>query len=95
MDSRLQVSQFLVYPNPCDEQLFVDYLIPESGKIIIRMINMLGQSIDIMTAMQSPGKHHTSLDLSGFNQGVYYLEFEYSIEQGKTVICRKVLVTHM
>ena len=95
VDSRLQVSQFLVYPNPCDEQLFVDYLIPESGKIIIRMINMLGQSIDIMTAMQSPGKHHTSLDLSGFNQGVYYLEFEYSIEQGKTVICRKVLVTHM
>lgn len=75
------------YPNPCNSETTVPYLIFEPGEVQVSLYNILGQEIDrsLMFPVLS-GKHLYQLKFNNYATGVYFIRFEmHNKRKGKIV----------
>ena len=65
------------YPNPFNNTTLIDYYLPESAKVTLRVYNMLGQNVHtIVNEFQSEGKYTVTFNASGFGNGIYIYKIE-------------------
>ncbi|WP_421764814.1 M64 family metallopeptidase [Ekhidna sp.] len=66
-----------VFPNPTSDQLKIEYELQRPSNIQLSLINMNGQLIKtIYLENRHSGKQKAEIDLSQYDQGVYFLKFE-------------------
>ncbi len=82
-----------IYPNPAGASLEADMDIPFAGRLTIRMINVVGQTVRLLEEDAIPaGAQHRTIDLSGLANGTYSLQAELQTSSGRMLECVKVLV---
>ena len=60
------------YPNPFNPSTTIEYQIPQSGLVTLKIYNMLGQEVKtLLYAQQSKGKYTVVFDASSLASGVY------------------------
>lgn len=69
----LSTSGTSVMPNPVSNECELIFNMVESGNVSIEVFNSLGQSQGVIyNALQTPGVHAISFDVSGYTPGAYY-----------------------
>jgi len=69
------------YPNPFNPSTTISFSIPESGKVLLRIVNILGETVEILTNQEFPkGKHQITFNAGGLASGVYIVSLETSIQ---------------
>jgi photosystem II stability/assembly factor-like uncharacterized protein len=62
------------YPNPFNNQTKILYALPVSGKVHIKVYNILGQEIySFVSEFQSKGNHALEFNSSGLASGIYFI----------------------
>lgn len=77
-----------VYPNPVSDNLFLDFSMPESGNITVRLMDMTGKTVLVDAFEAALGQNKHFVNVSGLRAGMYLLQIE--TKTGK--IIQKVLV---
>jgi serine protease len=78
------------YPNPSSGITTIDITMAQSGRMELKLYNMIGQDITtIATGDYSSGSHRFNLDVSKLNSGVYY----YQLVCGDTKLVQKLMVS--
>lgn len=65
---------FVAYPNPAVSSVDLSLDNNYKGEVVIRILDVTGQTLLIENIMKSEGKLHSQLDISGFGAGIYFLE---------------------
>ncbi len=80
------------YPNPFNPETTIDYILPISGKVSLKIYNLLGQVVaTVVDDIQDAGSYRVRLDrqvLGGFSSGVYF----YQLHAGEFVQAKKMLL---
>lgn len=88
-ENAVAINSLKVYPNPIENLTTLDFVIAESGNVLIQLIN--GQGQVIRTLLESNemtlGQHQLELSLQDLPKGVYFLQFLV----GKTQLHEKVV----
>ena len=77
------------YPNPFNPTTTIEFYLPVSGKVILKIYNTLAEEIiTLLSASLPSGSHSVKWDASGLASGVYF----YRLEAGEYVKIRKMVV---
>jgi len=77
------------YPNPFNPSTTIQFSIPKSGLITLKVFNALGQDVsELVSRNLDAGTYTSEWNASGFASGVYY----YRLETGSFVGTRKVVL---
>jgi len=63
-----------LYPNPANDKLTVNLISNTSGKLYIRLVNMVGQTLSYEDITIFNGAINHSLDISEIKNGIYSVE---------------------
>jgi len=70
------------YPNPFNPSTIIDFSIPKSEFVSLKIYNMLGQEVTTLVSDKlSAGRHTYSWNASEFSSGVYYYVFKVGSNQ--------------
>jgi len=85
--SDFQLSQN--YPNPFNPTTRIEYSIPLTGRVSLRVYNSLGQEVTVLfDGMQSVGKYVATFDGAGLPSGVYF----YRLQSGVVTLTQKLVL---
>ncbi len=77
------------YPNPFNPSTTISYAIPNSGNVVLKIYNVLGQELrTLINQFQSAGTHKVSFDASRLSSGVYF----YSIQADNFTKVKKMVL---
>ena len=77
------------YPNPFNPRTNIQFSIPKTAFIRLKIFNLLGQEVDIIVSgMLEKGTHQFIWDASQFASGVYF----YRLETDQRIISTKTLI---
>ncbi|MDD3875883.1 MAG: choice-of-anchor J domain-containing protein [Bacteroidales bacterium] len=76
-------------PNPANGNTMVSYSIPESGRVVFEIVNVIGQSIYKIEKDQTNGNHFIEIDANKLADGIYY----YTLNFGDQKLTRKLVVS--
>jgi hypothetical protein len=77
------------YPNPFNPSTTIQYQMPESGLVTLKIYDVLGREIiTLVNEELSAGKHEADFDASGFNSGVYF----YRLQAGSFIETKKMVL---
>lgn len=77
------------YPNPFNPSTQINYSVPRSGFITLKVYNLLGQDVaTLFSGMQKPGNYIAIFDASRLTSGVYF----YRLEAGGVTITKKLMM---
>jgi len=81
---------FNVYPNPVNTNATIDYTLASSGKVEIKLTDVVGQVVAVLENGVKPvGNHKVQLNASKLNaKGVYFV----TLQAGNIVQTRKIVV---
>tara|TARA_B100000809_G_scaffold49858_1_gene44828 strand:+ start:4533 stop:7361 length:2829 start_codon:yes stop_codon:yes gene_type:complete len=81
---------FHIFPNPSDEEIFVNFMLSNSAVVSITLINSNGQIVSQRISNQklNPGSHNIEVDVCTLKPGVYFARLK--IED--TVFTRKIVI---
>ena len=82
------VSYFNMFPNPVNDLLNVEFILPEAQKIELSILNLTGSVIYSEALGEVKGRNTLSIDVSGFTQGVYLLR----LVGDKGILNKRVIV---
>jgi len=85
-------NNFVVYPNPARENLFVNYELNKAGDLTIELSNAMGQAIKTERIEDAPaGKFTHRIDAASLNlkAGVYFISIT---DQNKKYTQRLIVV---
>jgi len=78
-----------IFPNPTSDFILIDYELSELSNIKIRLINTLGEEVEIlMNEAQVGGTHQFKWNLGGLSSGLYFINFQINNQK----IVRKIIV---
>ncbi len=78
------------YPNPFNPTTVINYGIPESGMVSIKIYNVLGQEIKtLLNKFESAGNHQINFCAKNLPSGVYI----YSVRFNNSVLSKKMLLS--
>jgi LEA14-like dessication related protein len=77
-----------IYPNPAQNSAIVELKLQTSSEVEIKLINVVGQQLKIVTAQGQVGENRLPLDLSGLSQGIYLVD----IKAGNAWALKKLVV---
>jgi hypothetical protein len=82
------------YPNPFNPTTRIDYEIPVTGKVMIKIYNMLGMEImSLVNEVKEAGYYTVEFDGSNFASGVYFYRINTESEvQNNSKILKMVLI---
>ncbi len=65
------------YPNPFNPITNIEFDVPKSGLVKLRIFNSLGKEVaTLVNENVSPGTYRTTWDASGFSSGIYFYKLE-------------------
>jgi hypothetical protein len=77
------------YPNPFNPSTVIDFSIPESGLVTMKIFNILGQEVaELVNEVRSAGFHTVSFDASNLTSGMYI----YKIQSGNFSATKKMML---
>lgn len=77
------------YPNPFNPRTIIGYQLPVTGKVSLKVFDMLGREVAILVDdIKSQGKHEVVFDASRLSSGVYY----YTLSSGDFNSTKKLLL---
>lgn len=83
------------YPNPFNSQTEISFYIKNESFITIKLFNLLGEEIKIVTeGIKSPGMHSINLDMNSTPAGVYFYQliadnnYEHNSQTKKMVLLK-------
>ena len=66
------------YPNPADDELIIEYIIPYNAVVKIELFNSFGESTHLLYEGESEtGFNQHKFNVSTIDQGVYFYRIEY------------------
>jgi len=68
--------EMLVFPNPANNQVAIQYSLPQSSAVTISLTDMLGRTVKTSALGLQSGKNIARLSLDGLPQGVYSIMLE-------------------
>jgi len=75
------------YPNPFNPTTTIQYSLPESAPIMLRVFSVVGQEVAVLeSGVKSAGTHSVTFDASNLSSGIYF----YRLETANSVITRKL-----
>jgi hypothetical protein len=86
--SKYELSQN--YPNPFNPSTRIDYSIPVSGHVSLKVFNLLGEEVaTIFTGNQKAGNYVADFNAQNLTSGVYF----YRLQAGNVSITKKLVFT--
>jgi hypothetical protein len=89
----LEVSNFSLsqnYPNPFNPVTAIEYSIPQTGNVTLKIFNILGEEIQILASEEKPaGKYILHFDASDLPSGVYFYQLNAVPRSGKSGMDRQ------
>ncbi len=77
------------YPNPFNPTTKIEYSVPVSQKVVLKLYDVLGREVQtLVNEQQTPGVYRVELNAGGFASGVYF----YRLVAGSFVQQRKMLL---
>ena len=77
------------YPNPFNPTTTISFLLPQSGNVVLKVVNMLGQEVaTLVNEKRDAGSHTVTFDASSLTSGVYF----YTLASRDFVAARKMLL---
>lgn len=79
------------YPNPFNPSTKIDYTIPETQRVVVKVFNVLGSEImTLVDAVKTKGSYTLELDMNGFASGVYFymLKTHAFVETKKMILSK-------
>ncbi|MBI3110369.1 MAG: T9SS type A sorting domain-containing protein [Ignavibacteriales bacterium] len=77
------------YPNPFNPTTTISFLLPQSGNVVLKVVNMLGQEVTtLVNEKRDAGTHSVTFDASSLTSGVYF----YTLTSQNFVAARKMLL---
>ncbi len=78
------------YPNPFNPSTNVQYTLPASGSVSLKVYNVLGQLVKTLVdnEHQEAGTYTVRIDMSNVTSGVYF----YTLEQGQNRLVHKMML---
>ncbi len=77
------------YPNPFNPSTMINYSIPISSYVIIKLYNALGEEISTLVRdFKAPGKYQYQLNAGNLSSGIYF----YKIQAGPFTETKKMLL---
>lgn len=74
-DSPKMDFQLNIFPNPVTDKFSLTYSLPQSGNVMLEVVNILGEKIkEIIGEKQLAGQHELSIGTEDMNVGVYFLK---------------------
>jgi hypothetical protein len=90
--SDLLPSQYVLeqnYPNPFNPSTRIKFAIPESNKVTVKVLNILGEEVAILVdGFRNAGTYEVSFDASNLASGTYL----YSITSGEYTTVKKMML---
>ena len=79
-----------IYPNPISSSSQLTYQLEESGKVSIKIMNMLGKEVaNIFDGFKNTGSHKLEINSNHLNSGLYFMV----INQGNMSAVQKIVIT--
>jgi hypothetical protein len=88
---------FLSYnrPNPFSTSTWIEYALPEDGKVRLSVVDLLGQEIAVLIDQtQSTGSYTVQFDAAGMAPGVYIYKITVQGETREFVETRRMVISH-
>jgi hypothetical protein len=77
------------YPNPFNPSTNIEFSLPKSGFVSVRILNLLGQEVDVLVSNKlSSGTYTYIWNASGFASGIYF----YTLEVGDQILQTKKII---
>ncbi len=84
---KFQLSQN--YPNPFNPSTTINYTIPETNNVTLKVYNVLGKEVSVLVnKKQESGFYEVSFDASSLASGIYF----YTLNSGNNVSTRKMML---
>ena len=81
------------YPNPFNQITTIEYKLPESGKVLLRVFNLVGEEIGVLVnEEQEAGTYKVDFDGSGLASGGYMYKIEVEGESRNFIKTRMMVV---
>ena len=90
LEEHSDLSALLVYPNPTQGLLAINGTLDQASPVAVRIVNYLGQVINVDTFEAQAGGFEKTYDLSAAASGTYVIE----IETAKGLLQKTVVVRH-
>jgi hypothetical protein len=69
------IESFFIFPNPFDQLSVISYQLSVSGKVLLKVYNVMGHEIAVLVNEQKqPGEYEVLFDGSGLPSGIYYCQ---------------------
>jgi hypothetical protein len=82
-------------PNPFSTSTFIEYTMPETGKVRLTVLDMLGQELDVLVeATQSAGSYTVEFSAVGLATGVYIYKITVDGETRDFISTQRMVVSH-
>ncbi len=82
-------------PNPFSTSTFIEYTLPETGKVRLSVLDMLGQEIAVLVeSTQSAGSYTVEFANPGLATGVYIYKITVDGESRDYVSTQRMVITH-
>ncbi|MGA9407059.1 MAG: T9SS type A sorting domain-containing protein, partial [Bacteroidota bacterium] len=79
------------YPNPFNPTTIIDYQLPVTSFVTLRVYDILGREVAMLVhEKKEPGDYVVSLDGGRFSSGVYF----YRLTADNATITRKMVIVH-
>ncbi|NTV82700.1 MAG: T9SS type A sorting domain-containing protein, partial [Bacteroidales bacterium] len=82
-------------PNPFSTSTFIEYTMPETGKVKLTVLDMLGQEIAVLVeATQTAGSYTVEYSAAGLATGVYLYKITVDGETRDFISTQRMVVSH-
>jgi len=77
------------YPNPFNPSTTFTFSLPQSGQVVLKVFNLIGQEVaTVLNEKRNAGNHEVSFDASKLPSGMYF----YSLSSGGFASSKKMLL---
>lgn len=78
------------YPNPFNPSTQINFSLPESGQVSLKVFNMLGQTVQVLAdEFRNAGNYTVTFDAFSLSSGIYVYQLEFA---GKVISNKMVLM---
>ena len=79
-----------IYPNPANEELWIESNSLNAGNVSVKLVDMLGQYVQENNFQSYDGFNQFKIDIRKLNRGIYFVE----IKTDKSTYLRKINITN-